>query len=505
VRCGIAVLDIGKTNKKFVLFNEDLEPVEIRKTNIETYRSPDGFDLEDVEAIEQWMLEELKRAAQQYPVRMISISTHGASVVCVGKDGKLVVPPLAYTNEVPESVHQEFFRLFGPREQLQKETATAEVRPLINVGKLLFFVSQKYPEEFSRIHHILLYPQYFAFRLTGIPAAEHTYVGCHTYLWNPHRQDWSSVAYGLKIRSLLPERVRTPSEVLGRITPSVSRVTGLDPDTRVTLGIHDSNSSMVPYLISQEEDFILNSTGSWCVAMHPMDQIKFREEELGKMVFYNLSYCGRPIKTSILPGGLELDTYWAILQKLHHRTDDPGWDPEVYDGLIREKEVFVLPSALRGAGQFPESHPRVREGNNTYLLEEMEGGRVVPQVFRDYQRGFAATILSIAVQTKVALERVGLVPGIRVFIEGGFRRNEAYLKLLASLLPDNPLYVTDFEEATSVGAALCAKAAYEDLPVETFRNHIRITTHRVEREEIPALDRYAVAFLEKVQHTKARL
>jgi sugar (pentulose or hexulose) kinase len=148
VRYGIAVLDIGKTNKKFVLFNEDLEPVEIRKTNIETYRSPDGFDLEDVETIEQWMLEELKRAAQQYPVRMISISTHGASVVCVGKTESRLFLPCLYERGSGER-SSGVFRLFGPREQLQKETATAEVRPLINVGKLLFFVSQSIPKSFS--------------------------------------------------------------------------------------------------------------------------------------------------------------------------------------------------------------------------------------------------------------------------------------------------------------------------------------------------------------------
>ncbi len=499
---GIAVFDIGKTNKKFVLFDSALKPLMIRRCSIGTKPSPDGFDLEDVEGIETWMMEELRSASREVPIRVISISTHGASVVCVGEDGTPSVPPVAYTNEVPEELHREFFQRFGSPDKLQEQTATAEVRPLINVGKLLFFLSRRYPEQFRRTKHILFYPQYFAYRLTGVPSAECTYVGCHGYLWNPHKNDWSIVAEGLGIRNLLPEKVGKPTEVLGQITPQVAKKSGLDPSTIVTKGIHDSNSSMIPYLISQTEDFVLNSTGTWCVAMHETKDITFQKDELGKMVFYNLSFRGSPIKTSILPGGLELDTYWNILKRMHGREDDPGWNATLYQEVAREGKVFVLPSVLRGAGQFPRSQPRVVEKGSTYPLEVLERGDAFPPSFRDYPNALAAINLSVAIQSMIALQRVGLADGVKVFIEGGFRKNEAYLSLLAALLPQNPIYVTNFEEATSVGAALCGKAAVERVPLETLRDLIAFDKEQIPPCEVPGLWKYTKAFLEKTESSK---
>ncbi len=51
----IAVYDIGKTNKKIILFNYDLKPVsEIEEKFAET-RDDDGFECDDIEHIEKWI------------------------------------------------------------------------------------------------------------------------------------------------------------------------------------------------------------------------------------------------------------------------------------------------------------------------------------------------------------------------------------------------------------------------------------------------------------------
>lgn len=498
MRYAVAVLDIGKTNKKLAIFDDRAQLISVQKCHIDTIRHEE-LDIEDLARIEQWFLAQLAGAAERYPIAAISISTHGASVVCVGRDGEPCVPPVAYTNEVPAEFHQQFYARFGDADQLQQRTATAEVRPLINVAKLLYFQEQRFPQEFARTQHILLYPQYFAFRLTGVAAAEITYAGCHTYLWDPHRSTWSDVADTLGIRPLLPETVGKPTDILGTITERIAASTGLAPQTIVTAGIHDSNSSLVPYLVSQTEDFVLNSTGSWCVAMHCVDRIEFQPDELGKMVFYNLSYRGDPVKTSILVGGMEFETYSAILARLHSRTDSPGFDAQLYRELTASADAFVLPSVVFGAGQFPTSHPRVVEGGTTYRLEAIQDGSAVPPAFADYDRGIALVDLSVAVQSRVALQRVGLQPGVQVFIEGGFRNNECYLRVLAALLPDNPVSVTSFEEATATGAALCAIAAHEDRPVEALGPMVSIEQQPVEPAHLPDLGRYADSLLALIE------
>lgn len=529
MKYAIAVLDIGKTNKKIRIYDDTLKPIVSRKCHIDTYRLEE-LDIEDVVSIEEWFLDGLAELNGEYPIRAISITTHGASVVCTGADGKPAVPPVAYTNEVDEAFHTAFFETVGAtREELQAETITAEVKPLINVGKLIFFLQRRFPDEFKKVQRVFLYPQYFAYRLTGVSAADITYTGCHSYLWNPHKGDWSCVVDRLGIRALMPDRPIEPTGTLGRISPKVVTRTGLPPETIVTPGIHDSNSSLVPYLITRNEDFVLNSTGTWCVAMHPTDTLTFTPDELGKTVFYNLDYRSRPVKTSIVMAGLEYETYTELLKEravagevTGHGTQpgtsaagtaltDPGYDAPLYERLIREARTFILPAVLRGTGQFPESEARIVEFEAPAVTEAQTDSRTVttlvairsgtplPQSLSNWNEAIALVNLSVAIQSAVALKRVDLQPGTTIYTEGGFRNNEAYLTLLGALLPDNPVALTSIEEATSFGAALCGKAALEERPVEELHDAVQLIIQPVPFRSVPEIDGYMERFLELVE------
>lgn len=493
----VAVLDIGKTNKKLLVYDERLTVVHATSTRIETV-TVEGLDVEDIDAIESWALDQLTIAARSWPIRAISVSGHGATVVCVGADGRPSVPPVAYTNEVDEAFHDAFAAEIGAPDDLQVPTATAEVRPLINVAKLLYFEKRRWPDAFARTRHILLYPQYFAWRLSGAAAAEATYLGSHTYLLDPRTLDWSPVVDRLGIRAMLPERVGRPTDVIGTITADVAQRTGLNRDTKVLAGIHDSNASILPYLITRDDEFVLNSTGTWCVAMHPAREVAFAADEIGRMVFYNVSYVGQPIKTSILMGGLEYDTYRSLIASRH-----PEWTPAPFDAtrylrIAREMSLFVLPSVVVGAGQFPGSHARIIEDGTRYPLPAIQDGTSVPAVFATPDDAIAAVNLSIAIQSAVALRRTGLATGTPIYVEGGFRNNDAYLAILAALLPDNPISLTTLEEATSTGAALTAIAAAEGVSVDTLGERVTIHEEPVSPPVLPGVETYAARLLELV-------
>ncbi len=498
----LGVLDIGKTNKKVAVYSDNLDCLAVRKRTIETRRQ-DGLDIEDIETVVDWFLGQLKELGAEYPIRSITVTTHGATLVCLDENGVPSVPPVAYTNEVPGSVHEEFWKAAGNSAELQKRTATAEIKPLINPAKLLWFLRDKWPEDFARTRHILFYPQYFAYRLTGRVAADITYTGCHSYLWDFEKNDWSSVADLLGIREMLPEKPGLSADELGPVSAEVAALTGLSPETRVTLGIHDSNSSLVPYLITQNEDFVLNSTGTWCVAMHPEKEVRFTEEELGKMVFYNLSYQGQPVKTSILMGGLEYAFYADLLMKVHGRNDWPDYSPEMYADILRGRSTFILPSIVPGTGQFPESVARVVEGARSFSIDELSAGSLdngtLPRAFEHYESGFALANLSLAIQTRIALRRVGLRPGTQVFIEGGFRQNANYRALLSALLPENPIFLTALEEATSFGAALVSKALADGVPVGSLGKYVKLDKQPVAPARLDGLEEYAAAFVRQLE------
>jgi hypothetical protein len=119
----------------------------------------------------------------------------------------------------------------------------------------------------------------------------------------------------------------------------------------------------LPYLVKGRRDFALNSTGTWCVAMHPASSVAFRDDELGKLVFYNLDAFNRPVKTSIFMGGLEFDAYTTLLKQINNQKELPPFNPETYNRALRESKCFILPSIVRGTGISAQRHTK-RQGRS---------------------------------------------------------------------------------------------------------------------------------------------
>lgn len=494
----IAVFDVGKTNKKVLVYNDRLELLD-SVYKVFPVENRNGVEVEPIEDVELWLIENLRAFGEKYPIRVISVTTHGASFVAVGADGKPSVPMLSYTHEPGEAFHKEFYDKVGDPGELQRETATLVLGALINPAKGIYFSRKQWPEEWKKTEHILFFPQYWGFRMTGEVAADYTYAGCHTYLWDFEKWDWSHVADTLEVRDLLPARIGRSWDILGGITDAFAEKTGLSRETIVTLGIHDSNSSLLPYLIKKkDEQFVLNSTGTWCVAMHPTEEVAFSDEEIGKSVFFNISAFGTPVKTTILAGGLEFETYTEILKELYGGEELPEFNRALYQRIIKEKGHFILPSVLKGTGQFPDSKPRVVENGDVYPLETIQDRSRVPEFFNDFPAAYATLNLSLAIQTEISFRRVNLPKGASIYTEGGFRNNADYNALLTAFFPDSPVYLTGMEEATSFGAALLAKSAQEEIPVEQLGDLFSIDTQAVKRVDFEELNGYVAAFTDQL-------
>lgn len=494
----IAVIDIGKTNKKVLIFNDQLKIVDsVYKTFDETIEG--DLKLEPINQMEQWFKESLKTFASKYQINAISISTHGATVVCIDKNGQLALPPLSYTTEVSEDFRKEFFNTFGTPEELQQETATAEVGSLINPGKKLFFLKTRFPVEFENIQTILNYPQYWGYVLTGKKGADPTYTGCHSYLYNFKKQEYSSVAKKLGVSNKMPWPIAKSWEILGTISPHVSSETGLSTSCVVTMGIHDSNSSLLPFLVKGNKDFVLNSTGTWCVAMHPESSVSFKPDELGKLVFYNLDAFSNPVKTSIFMGGLEFEAYTTVLKKICNTDSFPKYNHALYQKIISEKKLFVLPSVVKGTGIFPTAKPYVSENGKEFFFDEIKSLKSIPDFFNDYETAFAVTVLSLVMQTKAALLIAGFNGEGSIFTEGGFRKNDAYNALLAAVFPKAKVALTRLDEATAFGAAILGKAALDTTDPMATRDLFTIEEILVATDSFTGLQHYEESFYKLIK------
>jgi sugar (pentulose or hexulose) kinase len=459
----VAVIDIGMTNKKVAVYDEGMKLLAIVKRGFEPLMV-EGLETHDLAGMEAWFLDSLAALAKKFDIGAIAVCTHGATFVCADAEGRPVLPCVYYTHEPGPEFQERFYALAGDPKELQAATGTPNFSALINPAKGLLFAKERWPEAFAAASLVLPYPEYWGMMLTGKAGLEGTYMGCHTYLYDWKKNSSSVVAERLGIEGKLPFPLRASWEVLGTLRPEIVSRTGLSPDTIVTMGIHDSNASLLPYLIKEKQGgFVVNSTGTWCVLMRPSEKFVFAPEELGKVVFFNRSAYNEPVKTAIFLGGKEYEVWSKLIDAAApNATPGAAASAAVYSTVLAERSAFILPEIVPGSGQFPGSIAQAVEGGRKYLLSDLEEGGPRPAFLADRARAEAVLNISLALQTIVALERTGLAAGEKIFTEGGFRNNPEYNALLAAALPENPVYLTDMAEATSFGAALTCLAALKD-------------------------------------------
>jgi sugar (pentulose or hexulose) kinase len=486
----IAVIDIGMTNKKVAIYDSALRMLDSVSRTFEPVKvgsrstvSPGAggrigsvsLETHDLAGMEAWFLDQLAIFGRKHDIGAIAVTTHGATLVCIGADGKPSAPCVLYTNEPGEAFQQRFYDKVGDPVELQAVTGTPRLSALINPAKALFFMEEHFPGALDNTVQVLNYPQYWGFRLSGQYGVEGTYIANHSYLWDWQQEKYSSVAERLGVAGKMPYPLRKSWDVLGTLSPEMAARTGLSTDVIVTMGIHDSNASLLPHLAKKPgQDFILNSTGTWCVLMHPQEKYAFGPGELGKVVFFNRSAYLQPVKTTIFLGGMEYEQWSGLIGKTCGvKPADPG--PAVYPPVFAAKDCFILPEVVPGSGQFPGSRARAVEKGKIYLVEDIQSGKAVPAFMRDPATAMAVLNASLVIQTQVALERAGLAPETEVYTEGGFRKNADYNGLLAAALPGTPVKLTDIAEATALGAAMTAIAALEQFTPDALGSRFEVS------------------------------
>lgn len=416
----VAVIDIGKTNAKVALVDlESMTETALRRTANAV--AADGlYPHHDVERLWAFILDSLADINREQRIDAISITTHGATAALVDAQGGLALPVIDYEFAGIDELTQDYETI----RPLFAETGTPRLPAGLNIGAQLFFQQKRFPAEFAKATEILMYPQYWALRLTGVAANEVTSLGCHTDLWNPWRADYSSLVDRMDWRRLMAP-VRAAKDRLGPILPLIVQRTGLDPQTPVFCGLHDSNASLLPHLLSDRPPFSVVSTGTWVVSM----AVAARKVELdpARDTLVNVNALGDPVPSARFMGGRE----FSLLtdgQPVDWTEDDVG--------AVLTRQVLLLPSTQQGSGPFPH---RAAQWVNAEALPP--GQR------------FVAISFYLALMTATCLELIG--GNGPTTVEGPFAQNRLFIRMLAAAT-GRPVTASETSTGTSIGAALLA-------------------------------------------------
>lgn len=413
----IAVIDIGKTNAKVVLIDAKTQTQLGAHTRPNAVLADGPYPHADVEGLWDFIGKSLRALQAAHGIGGISITTHGATAALMAED-ELALPVLDYEYEGPEASHSAY----GAARPEFAETLSPCLPNGLNLGAQIFWQQQAFPKDFGRVTAILAYPQYWAWRLTGVLASEVTSLGCHTDLWAPDRADFSSLVDRQGWRALFPA-VQPAASVLGPILPKIAEKFGLPANIPVACGIHDSNASLVPHLDRHETPFTIISSGTWTIAMTVGGDTASLDQARDSLA--NVDARGRPVPTTRFMGGREFD---ALVPQIA----TPGADDiaAVIDG-----DIQALPSFAPGVGPFGNA-----EGRWT----------VDPGTLTASQRTAAAS-LYLALMARTCLSLSGL--GRSITIEGPLARNTLFGSALARLA-NVPVFMSADSTGTSLGAAL---------------------------------------------------
>lgn len=429
-----AIFDIGKTNKKFFLFDEQLQEVYQTYSRMEEDLDEDGFACENLDRLTSWMHDTFHeaQARPEFEITHLNFSTYGASFVHLDHAGKPIAPLYNYLKPYPEDLAGVFFEQYGPADEWSVQTASPRMG-MLNSGLQLYWLKYRKPDVYARIRRSLHFPQYCAYLFSGKYRSEYTSIGCHTGMWDFGRNDYHQWIHKERLDGLLPP-----------VQPTISGIETVvgGRNLMVGVGIHDSSAALLPYILADKEPFLLISTGTWSITLNPYCRDILSAGDLEQDCLNYLRTDGLPVRAARLFLGNEYNI-WAHKLADHfrqpyekHRQVKP--DPIVLKQLERIKAPVFRWESIR------------LPGSNTTAP-----GSTDLNIFSSYDEACHQLMKELV---QLQLSSLFLAKGTstvrKIYIDGGFIDNELFIQLLAAQLPDFELIVTEAPLGAALGAAM---------------------------------------------------
>jgi sugar (pentulose or hexulose) kinase len=400
----IAVIDVGKTRTKLTLWSESR--IVRQADRINASASKDGVAQLDVAGVHDWLVATLADFARAAKIGAVVPVAHGAAAVLT--QGDAVVAAFDYEAPPPADIAEDYERERDPF----AATLSPRLAGGLNVGAQLYWWERLYPDLWPHGGQALLWPQYWAFVLSGVRASETTSLGCHSDLWRPLEGRFSDLARRRGWAERLGS-VRRAGDILGSVRPEIAAATGLPADCAVYCGLHDSNAALYAARGLAElagAPFSVVSTGTWFVCLNAGGSSDVLYDPAEDMLA-NVDVDGRPTPTARFMGGRD---YEAWMGSAIGATSDPA--------LLAQSGALV-------------------------------DGRTAALALR---ATWAA--LQLARRTDRALALINAEGPI--LVEGRFADDAAFSVALARLRPSQPLYRSTLADGVALGALRLADDAF---------------------------------------------
>ena len=196
------VFDIGKTNIKAILFDFQGKIINEKIQNHKFTSKLNKLKIIQVDKIFELIIKIINRISNNFVINKVIFTSHACtSVININESKNIHLPVLDYENVFNKNFEYKYFKY-------QKcdfsETLTPKLSTGLVLSKTIYYYINKMKKNFSSVESIIFYPQYFAWRLSGIKSSEITYVGCHSDLWSFKKESFSTFVFKNKLQKKIP-------------------------------------------------------------------------------------------------------------------------------------------------------------------------------------------------------------------------------------------------------------------------------------------------------------
>lgn len=447
----IVAIDLGNSSGRVVLAEWNGE----RGTVREIYRFPNAYEerrghvVWDTERIWGQLVEGVRAAAAETHGRIVSIGLDawGAEYILVDQEGERVGE--AFCLRDPRNV-PAMMRAFTilPRKRIYEITGI-QVMPVNTLYGLVAHLEES-PEEWERAWVWLGTPEYYLFRMTGVPFAEWTNAP-NSQMMDAHARTWSRElcdAFALSLDKFPP--IVPTGTILGKLRPTLASELGL-PNTQVIApACHDTASAAgaIPF---PHDNLAFISSGTWSlvgtVLREPLvSELGYRlnltnEGGVGDTIRYLRNVIGLWVVQELLREWNEQGIAATAARLADQCMDTPVEGPFVD---VSDEKTFLAPGNMAA---------RINaELQARGFPEEFRPRELAAIVFRSLARRYREVIEGLRQTTGKPIERVCIV--------GGGVKNEALNRLTA--LSTGLEVVRGSSESTLIGNVAVQVAALEN-------------------------------------------
>ncbi|MBS1916543.1 MAG: carbohydrate kinase [Bacteroidetes bacterium] len=417
----IAVFDIGKTNKKLLVFNEEYKVIFECSLQFDEIKDEDEFPCEDVVALTEWIKNSVNDVLtlQDVEIRAINFSAYGASFVHVDEKGNPVAPLYNYLKPFPEKLKGQFYAEYGGEINFSKTTASPVLGNL-NSGLQLYRLKYEQPDLFNKIHHSLHLPQYLSSILTKKYYSDITSIGCHTALW-----DFTQRKYHQWVHK---ENIIDKFADISSCNHS-EKFYWKNKSLQIGIGMHDSSAALVPYLLSFKEPFVLLSTGTWNISLNPFNDEPLTTDELKHDCLCYITHENKPVKASRLFAGHEYELQVKRIAEHFNQENEKYSSLNLNDYLVEQIQR-----------------------NDSYGLETFSQRNLAD--FADDEHAYYQ-LISDSINAQIFSTGLILSKEVNtIFVDGGFSKNTIFMHYLTKAFPGQKIFAASVAQASALGAAM---------------------------------------------------